>query len=423
MFRLKSISRVLLVIIICLITLFLSSKINTVNPKILIGFLLIISFVILFFIIKPIKISNVLLLSCFFFIKPFYSTIYFIIIIMILTSFIDNKHSNKQATFPYLIFFLILIISTIIGLSKSYVFSEGLFYSSTSTLIPLILMIIISNADIDHNDIQKILKAFVIIAFIVAFVGIIIAIKNPDARIGSLWITAMTINAFYLIGFFISLALSFDAKTITQKLLYLFFAVIIFLGILATYTRMALLAAVFGIVLMVLRIKQFRKYSLFLVMLIPLVIPASLHERLSMNISEDLSMIYRFIAWFRSIKLIQDNFWFGIGINNFMHIYPRYVPSDSMILIHPHNIILRYWLELGFFGLISYFAIIISIIYKFFKHLKKNNERYLYQAMLISILVILFACITDVFISQLYIALIFWMILAFMEKIVQMESR
>jgi O-antigen ligase len=155
------------------------------------------------------------------------------------------------------------------------------------------------------------MRYLVYVASLVGFLGVIIAITNPTERIGSTWETAMTINAFYVFSFFISLGLAFREKSMIQKYFFYFLSLIILFGMLFTYTRIALLSVFFGAILLAIRLKEVRKFAIVVLLLVMLFIPASMVERAGKNIFEDSSVIIRLFAWVHSFELIKQNpiFW------------------------------------------------------------------------------------------------------------------
>ena len=74
--------------------------------------------------------------------------------------------------------------------------------------------------------------------------------------------------------------------------------------------------------------------------------------------------------WNFAIQLIQQNFWFGMGINtiNFAPgadaVIPNTVSNLKMIPSHPHNWILEVAAETGIFGLLSLCGAIVLTFYK-----------------------------------------------------------
>jgi O-antigen ligase len=51
--------------------------------------------------------------------------------------------------------------------------------------------------------------------------------------------------------------------------------------------------------------------------------------------------------------MIRDHPLFGVGLDNFLYAYPRYVLPDAWRepnLSHPHNVLLDFWVRLGILG-------------------------------------------------------------------------
>ena len=382
----------------------------------LLKLVLLISFFFIFFLFKKFSILNILIFFIILYLKPREITLYGTILFLICFFIFELQLSNKsKIKIPFFYSFLILFCTSTISLIKAYNIGEGISMFFIVFLVPLVFVIILQNSNFQFNDLLILLRTIAIVAAIVGIVGIILALINPMLRIGSLWITAMTINGFYLMAFFISLGLSMHYNSQRLRIFYIIISMFILLGMVFTYTRMSLLALGFGLFLMIIKFKKMRKYALGLIIFVPLIIPSSLHQRLSLGVMEDPSIIIRFVAWYNSIDLIKNNFFFGIGFNTWAHIYKKMIPMTWLYAEHPHNIYIRYILELGVLGFITYFYIIIKTVWKFLQSSGKN--KYLFFSLCVAILVTLFACLTDVFISRYSIAFIFWLIIAIMIRI------
>jgi len=64
----------------------------------------------------------------------------------------------------------------------------------------------------------------------------------------------------------------------------------------------------------------------------------------------------RLRLWESALHMIRDHPLSGIGLDNFLYLYPDYVLPGAEIepnLSHPHNIILDYWTRLGILGVVS----------------------------------------------------------------------
>jgi O-antigen ligase len=88
--------------------------------------------------------------------------------------------------------------------------------------------------------------------------------------------------------------------------------------------------------------------------------------------------------WRFSFDLVQQHFWFGMGINtiNFAPgadaIIPRSIDNLRMIPSHPHNWILEVFVETGVFGILSLLVVIAgSFVHMISGFLKKGDNAYL----------------------------------------------
>jgi O-antigen ligase len=57
--------------------------------------------------------------------------------------------------------------------------------------------------------------------------------------------------------------------------------------------------------------------------------------------------------WEATLAMIRDHPLFGVGLDNFLYQYPRYMLPEAWQepdLSHPHNIVLDWWTRLGVMG-------------------------------------------------------------------------
>ncbi|MBC7264555.1 MAG: O-antigen ligase family protein [Chloroflexi bacterium] len=73
------------------------------------------------------------------------------------------------------------------------------------------------------------------------------------------------------------------------------------------------------------------------------------------NFSAGTSFL-RLKLWQAAIAMIRDYPLTGIGLDNFLYLYPRYIlweARDEPNLSHPHNILLDFWTRLGILGVLA----------------------------------------------------------------------
>jgi O-antigen ligase len=151
-------------------------------------------------------------------------------------------------------------------------------------------------------------------------------------------------------------------------------------------------------------------------LLVPLIIPSSMMQRMQLVLTSDVSLLIRIVAWYNAFIVIGKNFFLGIGFDSWKHIYLSKVPYQFLYAQHPHNVYLRVIVETGIFGFLAYFGLIASIMIKFYKKCVKPMQSKFDFAVFVGITAVLFACITDVFIQQIGVSLPFWITMALMYK-------
>jgi O-antigen ligase len=67
---------------------------------------------------------------------------------------------------------------------------------------------------------------------------------------------------------------------------------------------------------------------------------------------------FRIALWLSSLEMLRDHPLFGVGLDNFGHLYRQFYLRESGAaepsLSHPHNWILHVWLQLGLLGLAGF---------------------------------------------------------------------
>ncbi|MGI8424127.1 MAG: O-antigen ligase family protein [Chloroflexota bacterium] len=100
-----------------------------------------------------------------------------------------------------------------------------------------------------------------------------------------------------------------------------------------------------------------RGLLLVAVALVPLiagaVLVAAQFERFSSLFSGAGTSFLRLHLWSASVRMALDHAVFGVGLDQFLYHYPRYMHPDAWRepnLSHPHQIVLDFWLRLGVLG-------------------------------------------------------------------------
>lgn len=366
--------------------------------------------------LKGINLPRLLIPLSLIYILPMEYTFHFALVMLCLVLIADLYHQNmREFVVSYPFSFLILTLFGLIALSKTYV-DGGILYFISTIVVPLVCFLVITNTRKDKPALDTWMRVISLVAVLVGLYGIYIALVNPGKRIGSTWSNAMTINGFYALSFFFCLALAFKAKLTRFRLLWIFAAIIIFLGMLFTYTRMAMLAIVFGLGLLILKYRRIRFWGLLAICLIPLLIPSSMMNRGAAVAMIDISILIRFIAWYHAAFIIAENLLTGIGFSTWKDIYYDVIPMPIFYAQHAHNVYINLLLEIGLFGTLAYLAIIFKSLVGYYRKAISPQGDMVAFCVWTGMLALLFSCLTDIFIQQYMISLLFWITLALMVK-------
>ena len=340
--------------------------------------------------------------------------------LLVIFAILDFMKEKREPAYYIPLFSLFMVwcaICIVFGAGQSQQAVDAVYGMVRLFIIPFILVVIVYNSKMSNRDLDLVLKSFCFIAAINGIINVAMALRNPTERIGAFWGTAMTINGYYLLSFFLSIAFVLKEEKKIQKIVYASCALLIVLGILFTYTRMALLGVFFGFFILILKVKKLRKIALFVSIIIILAIPSSMTKRINEGVEGDSSTLVRTMAWYNSAILIQKHPITGIGFNTLSHIYKSILPVRSLYAEHSHNLYIRIMLETGVFGFIIFFSLMLSIMYRSYKILVRAGPlREFYFVIFVAVISLLFACLTDVFIIDHYVGFEFWFLLAFLYK-------
>jgi len=93
--------------------------------------------------------------------------------------------------------------------------------------------------------------------------------------------------------------------------------------------------------------------------------------------------------WEASWNMIRDHPFTGVGLDNFLYHYPRYIlpgAESEPNLSHPHNIVLDYWTRLGLGGLVALVLLQASFFRAGFRSLGWLAEKPALQALTLGLM-------------------------------------
>ena len=94
---------------------------------------------------------------------------------------------------------------------------------------------------------------------------------------------------------------------------------------------------------------------------------------------------FRVAVWTSAVNMIRDHPLLGVGLDNFLYEYPKYILPDAWRepnLSHPHNFILDFWTRLGFFGLLILLALVILFYRRAWRAFTTTRDLYARALML-----------------------------------------
>ncbi|MCL5411974.1 MAG: O-antigen ligase family protein [Patescibacteria group bacterium] len=104
----------------------------------------------------------------------------------------------------------------------------------------------------------------------------------------------------------------------------------------------------------------------------------------------DDTLTIRLCVWEGTKDLLVQYPIFGVGLDGFHSIYPKYRTCDNEPLMYPHNIFLNFWMETGILGLLAFLWLVLVYFKKIFIALSKNKENQILSLSLLSAMVYLF---------------------------------
>jgi O-antigen ligase len=232
---------------------------------------------------------------------------------------------------------------------------------------PALLYALIRAAGLTRRDLHRLIIAFIASAFAVSAIGIYqylftdwVIVGEGVRRVLAVYGSPNNL-ALYLdraLPLAIALLILHDQARPSHRLFYLGVAIVIAVALYLTYSRGAWLGIVAGLACIGFFGNKPIRLALLALLLIGaiLAIPFLQTER-----AQSLFQIgtgtgfFRVSVWQSAIEMIRDHPITGVGLDNFLYEYPKYINPEAWRepnLSHPHNIVLDFWVRLGIGGVI-----------------------------------------------------------------------
>jgi O-antigen ligase len=201
-----------------------------------------------------------------------------------------------------------------------------------------------------------------------------------------------------------------------ERYVYLLFAAIIFLSIVASFTRSAWLAVIFVILLGTLIVNRKK----FLYVLGGLILSGAVLFFLIPDLQSRFISIFdlsqnegRLTLWLTSWEIFKENIFFGIGHGNFSQYFEMFkVPGFYDAIGHAHNDFINVTVLNGIIGLAAWLAMWIAWFYfavkAFSKNLWKDADKKIILSAILGISGILVAALFQCFFTDLENNIFWW---------------
>jgi O-antigen ligase len=321
--------------------------------------------------------------------------------------------------------YLILITFIFLGLISSALYNQNLLREfgiiKSWFVFPFIFSLLLIKNTKNIQDVNKILKAYFFSASLISLLGLFFIVTNRFTFDGRLEIfynspnyLAMFLAPAVLIGFYF-----LHNKPVSTTLLLA--QITILINLYFTYSYSAWIAIIFSTILFFLitnKVIFHKKKIIIFSFLIFLLAVSQINNQKIQNIlnpENHSSLESRLVIWRSTAKIIEDNFWLGIGPGNFQEKYLEYQnyfpPYPEWAVPHPHNIFLTFWLQSGIIGLISFVLLLIFWLRDVFSIISKKRsapEKKLGALLAIIMLYFLLHGMTDTTYWKNDLSLYFW---------------
>lgn len=275
---------------------------------------------------------------------------------------------------------LLMYLSVFIAIDKRAAFTNSIRFS-----MYIFVFYLISYKIKSLKQISTIIKCFIFTSFLSGIysliqIGYIFYLGyriDPSIRISSFLENPNNLSAYSILSIFIVVSLLINSKNKKFKVLYASLLALLLVNIIFSQSRSALLAIVFGFLLFA--ILWNRKF-LIVSVIIPLVLFIIPQSRVRfLQIFDASQNSSRLSIWKITKLIIHDNSILGIGYENFSNSYSTYIKNnlsysigEGYVAIHPHNIFLKFQVELGISGTLLFILFLTCIIFTFYRLFKTH---------------------------------------------------
>lgn len=345
-----------------------------------------------------------------------------------------NLFSNiKNIFIKDKIFMTLILLNILMYLSMFVAFNKYVTLTNSIRFSMYLFIFYIISYKVYRKNINNLLAVFLsssilvslITVFQVIYTKIIGSNIDMEHRISSTLENPNNLGAYSIIIIFIFITLLTKSKNKRLKIISSIATLLLLFNIIVSQSRNALLALIIGIfIFAILYDKRFLLYSMF-VPIILFIIPQARNRLLAvLDMSQNDS---RLKIWkLTEIMINNNNRLFGLGYENYSLNYrsylesnPSYFVRESLLPLHPHNVILKFQVELGIFGTILFSLFLIISIWSFYKLIKNksiSNSQGLYLGLFVGFLCFQIMNIIDCYYGPVKIMYSFFIVLSILNN-------
>lgn len=234
-------------------------------------------------------------------------------------------------------------------------------------LEPALLYMLVRTSHFEAERLKRLIDTLILSALAVSFIGLYqffftnwVIIGEGVRRVLAVYGSPNNLALYLDRVLPIVIALAIFDNNQRRRIAYATVAIPIALCLYLTYSRAALLFGLpAGLVFIALVSGRRARIGLGALLIVGIValIPFTQTERWQSLFQTGTGTgFFRVSVWQSAIDMIRDHPIFGVGLDNFLYEYPKYIRPEAWrepSLSHPHNIILDFWSRMGIPGVIA----------------------------------------------------------------------
>jgi putative inorganic carbon (HCO3(-)) transporter len=379
----------------------------------------------------------------------FNDLIFIIIVFVYIISIVLSKENRKNFikgvidffTNKLSIFMAVLLAAMI--LSTFYAVDKKLALSESARFITYIFMYFLIKYEFNtKKQINILLRCYIGISFVISCIGIVqhftgFALGEQFVKVyelsGSIKITSTlshpnTYGAYLILIIFPMIMLSIYEKNKRKKIFYILFSMLVFVNLLMTFSRNALLGFALGAVVLALIYSIKLIFALGGFGILTLFIPSVfLRVKDITNLSQNESRIK---LWKTALMMIKEHPILGVGNGNFVTQYDTYIVKyrldyNSYTHYPTHNSYLKVQSELGVVGIVSFLGVLVTALFrvkKLYTTTVDEFHRAFYMGVMASMVAFLFMNFSDNLFFVPKATTYFWFLLATTEALLNQRN-